>query len=48
MLKVVHAFLSDALSGAEYQGPKSLVQLGMAVFNVLINLLIIPVLPAHS
>ena len=43
MLKVVHVFLSDALSGAGYQGLKSLIQLGVAVFNVLINLWIIPV-----
>jgi O-antigen/teichoic acid export membrane protein len=42
MLKVVHVFLSDALSGAGYQGLKSLIQLGVAVFNVLINLWIIP------
>jgi O-antigen/teichoic acid export membrane protein len=42
MLKVVHVFLSDTLSGAGYQGLKSLIQLGVAVFNVLINLWIIP------
>ena len=42
MLKVVHVFLSDALSGAGYQGLKSLIQLGVAVFNVLINFWIIP------
>jgi len=42
MLKVVHVFLSDALSGAGYPGLKSLIQLGVAVFNVLINLWIIP------
>ena len=42
MLRVVHVFLSDALSGAGYQGVKSSIQLGVAVFNVLINLWIIP------
>jgi len=42
ILKVVHVFLSDALSGAGYQGLKSVIQLGVAVFNVLINLWIIP------
>jgi len=42
VLKVVHVCLSDALSGAGYQGLKSLIQLGVAVFNVLINLWIIP------
>ena len=45
ILKVVHVFLSDTLSGAGHQGLKSLIQLGVAVFNVLINLWIIP---AHS
>jgi len=42
MLKVIHTFLSDALSGAGHQGLKSLIQLGVAIFNVLINLWIIP------
>jgi len=42
MLRVVHVFLSDALSGAGYQGLKSLIQLGVAAFNVLINLWVIP------
>jgi len=41
-LKVVHTFLSDALSGAGNQGLRSLIQLGVAVFNVLINLWMIP------
>ena len=41
MFKFVHACLSDALSGAGYQGLQSLIQLGVAVFNVLINLWII-------
>jgi len=44
MLKFVHAFLSVAMSGAgTYQGLKSLIQLGVAVFHVLINLWIMPV-----
>jgi len=42
VLKVVHVFLSDALSGAGHQGLKCLIQLSVAVFNVLINLWIIP------
>jgi len=42
MLKVVHTFLSDALSGTGNQGLRSLIQLGVAVFNVLINLWMIP------
>jgi O-antigen/teichoic acid export membrane protein len=43
MLKVVHYFLSDALAGAGYQGLRTLIHVGVAVFNVLINLWIIPV-----
>jgi O-antigen/teichoic acid export membrane protein len=42
MLKSVHFFLADALSGAGYQGLKTLIYVGVAVFNVLINLWIIP------
>jgi len=41
MFKFVHAFLSDALSGAGYQGLKSLIPLGVAVCNVWIDLWII-------
>jgi O-antigen/teichoic acid export membrane protein len=43
MLKVVHFFLSDALAGAGYQGVRTFIQVGVAVFNVLINLWIIPI-----
>lgn len=42
VLRVVHFFLSDALAGAGYQGVKACIQIGVAVFNVLINLWIIP------
>jgi O-antigen/teichoic acid export membrane protein len=42
MLRVIHFFLSDALAGAGYQGVKAGIQIGVAVFNVLINLWIIP------
>jgi O-antigen/teichoic acid export membrane protein len=42
MLKVVHFFLADALTGAGHQGLKASIQIGVAVFNVLINLWIIP------
>jgi O-antigen/teichoic acid export membrane protein len=42
VLKVVHFFLSDALTGAGYQGLRSGIQVGVALFNVLINLWIIP------
>lgn len=42
VLKVVHFFLSDAMTGAGHQWLRSLIQLGVAVFNVLINLWVIP------
>jgi O-antigen/teichoic acid export membrane protein len=41
-LKVVHFFLSDALAGAGYPGLRTAIHLGVAAFNVLINLWIIP------
>jgi len=41
-LKVVHFFLSDALSGAGHQVLRTFIHVGVAVFNVLINLWIIP------
>jgi O-antigen/teichoic acid export membrane protein len=42
MLKVVHCFLSDALAGAGHMGWRTAIHVGVAVFNVLINLWIIP------
>jgi O-antigen/teichoic acid export membrane protein len=42
VLKVIHFFLSDALTSAGYIGVRSAIQVGVAVFNVLINLWIIP------
>jgi len=42
VLKVVHFFLSDVLAGADHQGLKASIHVGVAVFNVLINLWIIP------
>lgn len=42
MLKVVHFFLSDAMTGAGHQGLRTLIHLGVAIFNVLINFWIIP------
>jgi O-antigen/teichoic acid export membrane protein len=42
ILKVVHFFLSDALTGAGFQGVRSAIQIGVAIFKVLINLWIIP------
>lgn len=42
LFKVVHHFISDALVGAGHQGLQTSLHLGVAVFNVLINLWIIP------
>lgn len=42
MLRVIHFFLSDALAGAGQQGLRASIHIGVAVFNVLINLWIIP------
>jgi O-antigen/teichoic acid export membrane protein len=42
LLKAIHYFLSDALSGAGFQGVRSCIQAGVAGFNVLLNLWLIP------
>lgn len=42
VLKVFHYFFSNALTGAGFQGWRTLIQVAVAVFNVLINLWIIP------
>jgi O-antigen/teichoic acid export membrane protein len=42
LLKTMHFFIADTLTGAGYQGLRTIVQIGVAVFNVLINLWIIP------
>jgi O-antigen/teichoic acid export membrane protein len=42
LLKVVHFFLADTLTGAGYQALRTAIGAGVAVFNVLINLWIIP------
>jgi O-antigen/teichoic acid export membrane protein len=42
MLKVVSYFFSNILAGAGHQAVRSVVQVSVAVFNVLINLWIIP------
>jgi O-antigen/teichoic acid export membrane protein len=41
LLKSAHSFLTDTLTGAGYQWQRSLLDLAMAVFNVLLNLWII-------
>jgi O-antigen/teichoic acid export membrane protein len=43
VLKTIHYFTADALTGAGHQGTRTLIQIGVAVFNVLINLWLIPV-----
>jgi O-antigen/teichoic acid export membrane protein len=42
ILKGLHYFLSDTLTGAGHQGLRTAIQAGVAVFNVLINVWIIP------
>jgi O-antigen/teichoic acid export membrane protein len=42
VLKVVHMFLTDSLAAAGYQGLRTSIHVGTAVFNVVINLWIIP------
>jgi O-antigen/teichoic acid export membrane protein len=40
-IKSVHSFLTDTLTGANYQWQRSSTQIGVALFNVLINLWLI-------
>ena len=42
VMRCVHWFLADALSGANAQGLRAIVQVGVAVLNVGLNLLILP------
>ena len=42
LLKTVHYFLADALTGAGYQGLRMCMQIVVAVFNVLVNFWVIP------
>lgn len=41
LIKSVHAFLTDILTGANRQSERSYVQIGIAIFNVVINLWLI-------
>jgi O-antigen/teichoic acid export membrane protein len=43
LLKTFHYFIADTLTGAGHQGLRTLVQVAVALFNVLINLWIIPI-----
>jgi O-antigen/teichoic acid export membrane protein len=42
LFKTIHYFFADALSGAGFQGLRMCLQIVVAVFNVLVNLWIIP------
>jgi O-antigen/teichoic acid export membrane protein len=42
VMRCIHWFLADALSGANAQGLRAIVQVGVAVLNVGLNLLILP------
>jgi O-antigen/teichoic acid export membrane protein len=42
VFKALHYFLSDTLTSAGYQGIRTALQAGVALFNVLVNLWIIP------
>ncbi len=42
ILKTLHYFVADSLTGAGHQGLRTLVQLGVAAFNVMLNLWVIP------
>jgi O-antigen/teichoic acid export membrane protein len=42
LLKTVHSFFADALTGAGHQRLRTMIQIAVAVFNILINLWIIP------
>jgi O-antigen/teichoic acid export membrane protein len=42
ILKAGHYFISDSLAGAGHQRERSFIQIGVAVFNILLNLWIIP------
>jgi O-antigen/teichoic acid export membrane protein len=45
LLKTLHYFVADSLTGAGLQGLRTALQVGVAVFNILLNLWLIP---AHS
>ncbi len=42
LIRTVHSFYSDALTGAGYQGVRMVLQVFVAVFNIVINLWVIP------
>jgi O-antigen/teichoic acid export membrane protein len=42
MIKSIHYFGADILTGANFQGIRSLIQIGIAVLNLILNLWLIP------
>jgi len=42
LLKTLHYFVADSLTGAGLQGLRTSLQVGVAVFNILLNLWLIP------
>ena len=42
LIKTVHSFFADALTGAGHQRLRTMIQIAVALFNILINLWIIP------
>ena len=42
VLRAIHSFLADALTGAGHQGLRSAIQASVAAFNILINFWLIP------
>jgi len=42
LMKSAHYFVSDSLTGAGHQGTRTFMQVAVALFNVLINLFVIP------
>lgn len=47
-IKSIHAFLTDVLTGGDHQPTRSVTQLGVAGFNILINLWLIRVYSWHG
>ena len=42
LLRCIHSFLADALAGANMQARRTVIQIGVAVVNVLLNLWVLP------
>jgi O-antigen/teichoic acid export membrane protein len=42
LLKTIHSFFADALTGAGHQRLRTFIQIAVAIFNILINLWLIP------